>query len=78
MRLSREFDETRSDCEVYIPDCRRIARLLGALREPGESVTELEELPEALLQQISSAAQFGSLGSGIPLKRGRRLPRSWR
>jgi hypothetical protein len=24
---SREFDKTRSDCEVYIPDCHRSARL---------------------------------------------------
>ena len=46
---SREFDKTRSDCEVYIPDCRKIARLLRALRQLDESAAGLEQLPEAEL-----------------------------
>ena len=49
---SREFDKTRSDCEVYIPDCHRIARLLRALRELDESLQGLEELPEAELSDL--------------------------
>ena len=49
---SREFDKTRSDCDVYIPDCHRSARLLRALRDLDESLSELEELPEAELSDL--------------------------
>ena len=49
---SRKFDKTRSDCEVYIPDCHRIARLLRALRELDESLEGFEALPEAELSDL--------------------------
>ena len=47
MHSSREPDKFRSDCEVYMPNCHRVARLLRALRELDESIAGLGELQEA-------------------------------
>ena len=53
---SGEFDKTRSNCEVYIPDCHRTARLLRALRELDESLVGFEALPEAELSDLVCSA----------------------
>ena len=47
MHSSRESDKARSECDVYMPNHHRVARLLQALRELDEAIAELEELREA-------------------------------
>jgi hypothetical protein len=56
MYSSRESDKFRSDFEVYMPNCPRIARLLRALRELDESIAGFEELREAELSYLVAGA----------------------